>query len=433
MKKKRSIRWKFSEAQKEYLGKCPQAIYNFAEGAVRSGKTVCNILAFARELETTPDRLHLATGLTLSAAKLNLGDCNGYGLEHLFRGRCRWGRYHDNPALFIQTRTGQKIVLFAGGGKADSYKRIRGNSYGMWIATEVNKHYLSDDDASFVQEAFNRQLAAKNRKVFWDLNPDYPRHPIYTKYIDRFREDGLAVNYRHFTIYDNPSVSREQLEQILLQYPPGSIWHRRWILGERCAAEGLIFPEFTEHPEQWIVDRPPEDLAFVTVGCDYGGTNSRTVFTAVGIRKEYRGICVLACRRLVGGKGKITPGALEREFVDFVYSLEAKFHQRPQYAFMDSEAQYLTNGIRAACAGAGLSISVCDCKKAKINDRIACKMRLISERRWSVMKDCEEVIRSTAEQVWDPEEPDRRLDNGTTDVDTADAEEYAWSPWMNCF
>ena len=430
MKKKKTIPWNFSDKQKEYLERCRTATYNFAEGAVRSGKTVCNILAFARALEETPDKLHLATGVTIAAAKLNLGDCNGFGLEHLFRGRCRWGRYHDNPALYVETKTGAKTVIFAGGGKADSYKRIRGNSYGLWLATEVNKHHLADDDTCFLQEAFNRQLAAKQRQVFWDFNPDYPKHPVYTKYVDKFREDGLNVNYMHFTIFDNPSVGDDQLESILRQYQEGSVWYRRWILGERCAAEGLIFPEFTEHPERWTVDVPPDDLAFVTVGCDYGGTQSKTVFTAVGIRENYQGVCVLACKRLAQGKGKITPDELEREFVRFIFEIERRFQHRPRYAFMDSEGQYLTNGIRSACAKAGLSVAVCDCKKVTIADRIACKMRLMSEGRWSVLSDCAPVISSTAELVWDANSPDRRLDNGTTDVDTADAEEYAWSCWI---
>ncbi len=433
MRQRKTIPWRFSEKQKQYLNRCAAATYNFAEGAVRSGKTVCNILAFARALEVTPDKLHLASGVTIGAAKLILGDCNGFGLEHLFRGRCRWGRYHDNPALFVETKTGPKTVIFAGGGKADSYKRIRGNSYGLWIATEVNKHHLADDDTCFLQEAFNRQLAAKKRQVFWDFNPDYPKHPVYTKYVDKFRQEGLDVNYMHFTIFDNPTVGKAQLESILRQYPKGSVWYRRWILGERCAAEGLIFPDFAEKPERWIVKNPPKDLAFVSVGCDYGGNLSRTVFTAVGIREEYRGVCVLACRRLEQGKGKITPDRLEREFIDFIFAVEQSFSRRPRYAFMDSEGQYLTNGIKRACAEAGLAVAVCDCKKVTIADRIACKQRLMSEGRWSVLEDCTPVIASTGELVWDSDRPNRRLDNGTTDVDTADAEEYAWSCWLNCF
>ena len=112
----------------------------------------------ALALNKSPDKLHLATGVTLAAACLNIGDCNGFGLEHIFRGRCRWGKFKNNTCLFIKSDTGEKIVIFSGGGKSDSYKKIRGNSYGMWIATEINKHYISPDDDCFIKEAFNRQL-----------------------------------------------------------------------------------------------------------------------------------------------------------------------------------------------------------------------------------------------------------------------------------
>ena len=41
------------------------------------------------------------------------------------------------------------------------YKRILGNSYGLWIATEINEHYDSDDSReSFIKVAMGRQAAA---------------------------------------------------------------------------------------------------------------------------------------------------------------------------------------------------------------------------------------------------------------------------------
>ena len=84
---------------------CRECSYNVAEGAVRAGKTVDNVFAFAHELKTTPDRIHLATGSTMANAKLNIGDCNGMGLEWIFRGQCHWGKYKDNEASVCQ-RTG---------------------------------------------------------------------------------------------------------------------------------------------------------------------------------------------------------------------------------------------------------------------------------------------------------------------------------------
>ena len=101
---------------------------NVAEGAIRSGKTIDHCIIAAMYLEECPDKTHLASGSTIGNAKLNIGACNGFGLENLFRGRCKWGKYKDNEALYLYTQTGEKIVIFAGGAKADSYKRILGKT-----------------------------------------------------------------------------------------------------------------------------------------------------------------------------------------------------------------------------------------------------------------------------------------------------------------
>ena len=48
--RKRTIPFNFSEKHKEYIRKCEASMYNVAEGAVRAGKTVDNVFAFAHEL-----------------------------------------------------------------------------------------------------------------------------------------------------------------------------------------------------------------------------------------------------------------------------------------------------------------------------------------------------------------------------------------------
>ena len=87
------IPYRFGEKHKEYMRRALSCTMNVAEGAVRSGKTVDNVFVFAHLLETTADRLHLATGATGGTAKVTLGDCGGFGLEAIFRGRCRWHSY----------------------------------------------------------------------------------------------------------------------------------------------------------------------------------------------------------------------------------------------------------------------------------------------------------------------------------------------------
>ncbi len=289
MKKTQLIDWKpFSKKHKDYIRKALSNKMNVAEGAIRSGKTIDHCIIAAMYLEVCPDKIHLATGATIGNAKLNIGVCNGYGLENLFRGRCKWGKYKDNEALYINTQTGQKVVIFTGAGKADSYKRILGNSYGLWIATEINEHYDCDDSrTSFIKVAFGRQVAAVQPLVLWDLNPCNPTHRIYTDYIDRYKTQYVGgYQYEHFTIADNLSITPERFEEIKSQYVPGSIWYRRDILGERCIAEGLVYPMFEDaikEPQEGYL----EAAEGICVSIDYGTMNAFAALLWIKIGKVW--------------------------------------------------------------------------------------------------------------------------------------------------
>ena len=59
-------------------------------------------------------------------------------------------------------------------------------------------------------------------------------------------------------------------------------------------------------------------------------------------------------------------------------------------------------------------------------------MTLMSQGRFLVMRNCTHVIESLSEQVWDSKITDKdvRLDDGTCDIDTADALEYSISKFM---
>ena len=255
MPKTQTIPWKpFSKKHSDYIKNALHNKMNVAEGAIRSGKTIDHCIIAAMYLEECPDKIHLASGSTIGNAKLNIGACNGFGLENLFRGRCKWGKYKDNEALYLYTQTGEKIVIFAGGAKADSYKRILGNSYGLWIATEINEHYDCDDSrSSFIKVAFGRQVAAERPLILWDLNPCNPGHSIYANYIDNYLNNYVGgYQYQHFTIADNLSISEQRKAEIESQYVKGSIWYRRDILGERCIAEGLVYSMYEQ-----VFEEPP--------------------------------------------------------------------------------------------------------------------------------------------------------------------------------
>ena len=416
---------RFGEKHRAYMRRAMDCTINVAEGAVRAGKTVDNVFVFAACLDRSSDRIHLATGATIGNAKLNLGDCNGMGLERIFAGRCRWSRYRGNECLLVDTPVGERIVVFAGGRNADAHMRIRGNSYGMWIATEINHHH-----DNFIKEAFNRQLAARERKVFWDLNPSAPASPIYRDYLDRYAADPGEhfYNYAHFTIRDNPVITEERLSQILSQYEPDSVWYRRDILGQRCAAEGLIYRIFADGRERFIADEaalPP--LRHINIGVDFGGNRSKTTFVAVGF-PETGGILALADHAIAGSKGEIDPERIHREFAAFCQKVQAMAPGTElKYAFCDSEAQYLINGLRRSMGSSPLRI--CDCAKRPILDRITFVLGLMNGGKFHLTRQCGRLADGLASAVWEEGE-DRRKDNFTSDIDVLDAFEYAIERYM---
>lgn len=440
--KKQTLKYVFSEKHKEYIRRCVSCEFNVAEGAVRAGKTVDNVYAFAHELKTTSDRIHLATGSTVGNAKLNIGDCNGLGLEHIFRGQCHWGKYKDNEALYIKgpaTKFCQKIIIFAGAAKADSYKKIRGNSYGMWIATEINLHHDNT-----IKEALNRQLAAKHLRVFWDLNPDNPNATIYTEYIDKYKkqaeEDKFpgGYNYMHCTLYDNMTISDERKRKIEAQYDPNSIWYMRDIKGMRVVASGLIYRRFADDTSTkqfaFSLDKKPTDLMEIILGIDFGGSGSGHAFTATAITRGYSAVIALASERIAckdeqGNQIEIDPEQLGTMFCNFCRKIINRYGYITT-VYADSAEQTLIAGIRSSLRRNGLGwIRVENALKTEINDRINALVMLMAQGRFFyVGKECASLVTALCTAVWDPNEITKnvRLDDGTSDIDSLDSFEYTF-------
>ncbi len=428
MAARKTIPFNFGEKHKAYIRACADNTFNFAEGAVRAGKTVDNVFAFAHELKTTPDKIHLASGSTIANAKLNIGDANGFGLEYIFRGQCRWGKYKDNECLYIKgpsTGGRQRIIIFAGGAKADSFKKIRGNSYGMWIATEINLHH-----DTMIKEVFNRQLAAKRRKIFWDLNPDNPNAPIYTEYIDKYRDLAAAgtllggYHYEHFTIFDNINIPEARQQEIISQYDPQTVWYRRDILGRRCVAEGLVYHLFADQPQRFVTEECPI-IRYAIIGVDFGGSRSAHSFTLTGFTQGFKQVIVLDEYYHNNDKnGRLSPAQVEAAFIDFIK--RAKQQYKVYEAYCDSAEQTLIEGLRVAVARNHLGIEVKNAIKGPINDRIAFYCSLMAQDRFKILSHCKATIDALTYAVYSDKDPtkDNRLDDGTTNIDSLDSLEY---------
>lgn len=287
----------FSQNQMRFFWNCFDHWFNVAEGGKRGGKNVLITMAYCTILEKHPSRIHLIAGVSTATARLNILDCDGFGLKNYFEGRCREGTYQNRDCLYIQTATGEKVVLVSGGGKAGDEKLIKGNTYGTAYITEVN-----ECSEAFIQEVFDRTLSSPDRKVFHDLNPKAEGHWYYKTILDfheaKQRENpDYGLNYGHFTIADNMSISDEQLRAVLATYDRKSIWYARDILGQRKAAEGLIYDMFDRGRNVFKLGEEPIGLRSVAVrwiGVDYGTRNDTVLLEAyddgniLWITREYR-------------------------------------------------------------------------------------------------------------------------------------------------
>lgn len=207
-------------------------------------------------------------------ARLNLLDSNDFGIKAYFAGRCHEGKYNDKDALYVHTKAGEKVILIAGGGKAGTAKIIKGLSIGMVACSEVN-----ECDEEFVREMFDRTMASSCRKLFFDLNPKSELHWWYEiqdlqkqNYIN---DPSYGYNFAHLTIFQNMSLTDQQIKDILITYDRTSVWYLRDILGKRKNVEGLVYDCFKADNKYDPATEGPDYSLWNKryYACDYGTIN----------------------------------------------------------------------------------------------------------------------------------------------------------------
>ena len=419
----------FCEKQTDYIKKCQTSWLNVAHGGKRGAKNVTNGLAFCIALENHPNKLHLIAGYDTSSAKLNILDCDGYGILNYFAGRCHEGKYKNRECLYIQTVTGEKVLLISGGGKANSYKTIKGNTYGMAYVTEANECH-----PDFLKEVEDRTLSSDDRKIFHDLNPKSPKHWYYEEYL-KFHEEQQKINpdygfnYCEFNIFDNLSVSNEKLKKVLSTYDKNSIWYKRDILGKRIASESFLFTPIIENEEKYYINEA--NISYVSTGVDFGGNNSAHAFVTSSISRTYQGIEVLKSDKTeiiddIHKKLKQLKEAFKRHVL-YVINKYGKI----DVIWADCAEQVLISALQEVLDELNLHIPIKDSLKTPIPSRIyAINMLLMIGKLKFVKDETKEIVKSLQEAVQDPDEDDDRyLDNGTSDIDTLDAYNYSTEYW----
>ncbi len=315
-----------------------------------------------------------------------------------------------------------KITLFGrecyaiGADKSAQVSRLQGSGAVYCYGDEITTW------SEAVFQMLKSRLDKPNACFDGTCNPDSPSHWFHT-----FLQSNADIFSMRFTIDDNAFLTEDFVRNLKLEYS-GTVYYDRFILGLWRASEGVIYRSFADKPERFTLDKIPEDIGFCTVGLDFGGNGSAHAMNLTGVRKGYKGIVTLDEWY---SKAELSPYELEQCVCDRLEGWLKKYHIAE--IFCDSAEQVLIRGIANECARRHLPIAVKNARKGKICDRIRFYCGLMGRGKYAVMKNCKHTIDAFSEAVWADDGSGIRLDNGSVNIDSLDAQEYSTETLMKSF
>jgi len=375
---------------------------NIFEGSVRSGKTYISMIMWSFWVAQCPkEQAYLMAGKTLTTLKRNVLE----PMSELFGSCFRYSITKKEARLF-----GRKIYL-EGAANAGSEGKIRGMTLRGAYCDELT---LFGED--FFTMLLSR-LSEDGAKLFATTNPDTPGHWLKRDYLDKKLPDLLSLK---FTLDDNPHLPTDYVQALKSEF--SGVFYDRFILGKWVAAEGRIYDTFSNGSILTVQELAQKlernRLMTSVVGVDYGGNGSASVFCHVGFDVGFRNVYVLS--EYYDSRNR-SAESLISAFADYI-AHEKQQHPTLCAAYCDSAEQLLVKSFRSA-----VRLDVRNALKKPINTRINMLNRLISTGRFFVSEECPRLIDAIRSAVWDERDihHDTRLDNGSTNIDSLDAFEYA--------
>ncbi len=394
----------FSEMQKTYFREANHR-WNVKAGATRSGKTYCDYYMIPKRIRAcSEDGLIVLLGNTVATLCRNILDPM----------RNIWGSYFvgrptasDTVMLF-----GRKCWLI-GAGRADQAAKLQGSGIIYAYGDEITTW------SETVFAMLKSRLDRPSSRFDGTCNPEGPEH-----WFKAFLDSGADVYLQTYEIDDNPFLAPSFVSALKKEYA-GTVYYDRYILGKWCAAEGIVYRRFADAPEDFaaLPDDPRlTQLSKIEVGVDFGGNKSATAFVACGTVGNFEAVGALMAERHTD---LLDSDRLGDRFCDFLEAVEAKYGT-VQVVKCDNAEPVLLRTLKKAARERGLTASVRPARKSPVNDRIRLLSRLMAQGRFFLTRDCVPLKEALRTALWKPDGAhDERLDNGTTDIDSLDALEYA--------
>lgn len=396
--------------------------YNLKVGARRCGKTYLDNLWTipTRILERSgKDGLYVILGVSKGTIERNVLQ----PLRQIY-GKSLVGTINSNN---IAKLFGEEVYCL-GAEKISQVSKIQGTSI---------KYCYGDEVAKWNQEVFVMVQGSLDKPYsMFDgaLNPENQSHWLKKDFLDKVEEKGLDVYVQHYTIFDNPFLSKEFVDNLCKEYE-GTVFYDRLILGLWKNAEGIIYKQFADNPSQFIKDEAVDangnkiNFMIISIGIDYGATQGETEFKATGITHQFRQVWTLDEMKL---QGLHSPEQMYEKFVEF-YKRVVEKYGKVTHAFGDYGAlgQVITFGLNRYLQQHNIPLKVDDCIKGRIVDRIELDCHLFGQMRRFILRKCKYLIEAYSQALWDDKKEDERLDDGTTPIDDLDASEYSMFPFYD--
>ena len=387
------------------------------DGAIRSGKTVFMMLSFVDDAMRRYNNQRFGIcGKTVDSTIKNI--ITPY-MQTVYANEKYTIEWKRADKVLEVSRDGVKNIFEVFGGKDESsFQLIQGRTLAGVLLDEV-----ALQPRSFVEQALAR-CSVEGSKMWFNCNPDNPAHWFNKEWILKAKEKNAL--HLHFELRDNPSLSEKIVQRYENMY--SGVFYLRYIKGLWVAAEGAIYTLWCDDCDRYLKKVSRDEISHSIIGVDFGGNGSATAFVCIGILKGFKGIAVL---REYYRKGVTTPTAQEEAFVQFAKECKEDYGTRE--VFCDSAEQTLIAGFRAAALKAGVFIDIKNARKGEIIDRIRFTLRLMGRGAFFVDPSCIHLREALTSAVYDPKytTEDRRLDNGTTNIDSLDAMEYAFESVMD--
>ncbi len=413
---------KWTDKQREYLQKANHR-WNFKVGAVRSGKT------FQDKEDIIPRRIRERVGSEGLCVLIGVTQAT---IERNVLRPMR-DKFGEGLVGYINKADGT-VYLFGeecyalGAEKVSQVAKIQGASF---------KYVYGDEVAKWNKEVFDmvKSRLDKDYSCFdGTCNPEQKNH-----WLKEFLDSDADIYNQHYTIDDNIFLSKIVRENLKKEYF-GTVLYLRYILGQWVNAEGLIYKRFADNPEHYYFKKEFDKnnklilpKGEIIVGIDYGGTLSGHSFVATLVAYDCRKIIVLASERHFGD---IDTDKLEDLQIEFIKKIQYKYGY-VDYVYPDSAEQVLIRGLRSRLEQEGIFCTVSPAHKELIKDRIECERIMFAyDIILFIEEDCKTLIEALSSALWEnkknkvTEDEDKRLDDGTTDIDSLDAFEYSFERYI---